>query len=114
MIEKDNALEYLNLAIRIFRRQWSWLLIGMLSGVVIALVFSLVVTPRYRSSISFCAWNKSVSDAIGEINNGEAKTNQKTQAVLMFSNIISQSMNIGQRLISDYKKLITSQEVVRE
>lgn len=56
-----------------------------------------------------------MSEATKEISEAMKKEDQsKAQTVLMYNNLISQSMIIGQTLVADYKTLLESQDIAEK
>lgn len=99
----------LNFAWRLSRRHWRYLLLFILAGIAISALVCALITPRYRSMLSFFTWNQSLGKAVAEAQDDNPENQAK--AVVLYNNIIAQSMNIGQRLIGDYRKIINSDKV---
>ncbi|MCK4981954.1 MAG: polysaccharide biosynthesis tyrosine autokinase, partial [Victivallaceae bacterium] len=81
-------------------------------GGVAAFCFNELSTPLYKSEISLFTWNSSIADAIKKIKkNQKDKKGNKVQEIMTYNSIISQSLYLGQRLISDYITIINNPQV---
>ncbi len=100
--------------LRIAHRFWFVIVAGLILGAAGGAVYSQVVTPLYRSSLRFFTWNQTVADAAREITGAIQKDGDKTQAVILYNNLISQSMIIGQSLVNDYKQLLENPSVSQQ
>lgn len=101
----------------VFRHRWPIMVVGIVLGLTVALGFCLWVTPKYRSELQFFTWNRSLGEAVKSItaeNSAAAASEDKVKTVLLYNNIIAQSMNIGQRLIVDYRKILDSDKVRKQ
>ncbi len=94
------------------RRFWYWIAAGVVIGGVGAAIYCFTVQPLYKTQLRFFTWNQTVAEAAREISNTvNAEDANKTQAVIMYNNLISQSMVIGQSLVNDYKLLLENPSV---
>ena len=106
---KQFELEYL---LRLLRKYWLLILVITALGCFSGICFNEFSTPLYKSKISVFTWNRGIAEALREIQKDQ-KDNKRTksQEIMMYNSIISQSVYLGQRLISDYKNLLSNPEV---
>jgi capsular polysaccharide biosynthesis protein len=106
---KQFEFEYL---LHLLHKYWLLILIIIALGCFSAICFNEFSTPLYESRISVFTWNRGIAEALREIKKDKkGKKRTKSQEIMMYNNIISQSVYLGQRLISDYKNLLNSPEV---
>ena len=109
---KQLELEYF---LRLLHKYWLLILIITALGCFSGICFNQFSTPLYKSKISVFTWNRGIAEALREIQKDEkdGKDNKQTksQEIMMYNSIISQSVYLGQRLISDYKNLLNNPEV---
>ena len=99
---------FITLIWRVIKRFWYMLLGGMILGIIVSVIAYYCVTPLYKSQLRFFTWNQTVSDAAREIGKSIDKEGSKAQSVIMYNNLVSQSMVIGQSLVEDYKLLLAN------
>ena len=102
---------FITLIWRVIKRFWYMLLGGMILGIIVSVIAYYCVTPLYKSQLRFFTWNQTVSDAAREIGKSIDKEGSKAQSVIMYNNLVSQSMVIGQSLVEDYKLLLANPSV---
>lgn len=93
-------------------RYWILILSMTLLGIAAAFCFNEFSTPLYRSNIALFTWNRSIADAIKKVAKKPSENNDdEVRQIMMYNNIISQSIHVGQRLISDYASIMNSPRV---
>ena len=93
-------------------RYWILMLCMLALGGVAAFCFNTFSTPLYKSRISLFTWNRNIAEAIKNVEKDQKEEkNSKVQKVMMYNSIISQSIYLGQRLISDYMTIMNNPQV---
>lgn len=93
----------------LFGKYWVLILSVTLIGIASAFLFNELCTPLYKSKISLFTWNRDIAAAITNIEKRqENPQGDKVQEVMLYNNIISQSVYLGQRLIADYVNIMKS------
>jgi len=111
MSKKDNMFDIAHI-LYLLGRYWILVLSMLALGVATAYCFNEFSTPLYKSEISLFTWNSTITDAIKKVkkSQNDNKTD-KIQEAMMYNNIISQSIYLGQRLILDYINIMNNPEV---
>ncbi len=111
MSQKDNIFDIAYI-LYITGRYWV-LIISMLAlGLAAAFCFNEFSTPLYKSKISLFTWNHGITEAIKKIKKSQQdKKTNKVQEIMMYNNIISQSVYLGKRLIFDYINIMNNPQV---
>jgi capsular exopolysaccharide synthesis family protein len=77
-----------------------------------AFCFNELATPRYSSEIALFTWNRSIANAVKKISKTKSDSKDKSPSeVMRYNSLISQSLIVGQRLISDYIMIINNPQV---
>ena len=98
--------------LHLLNRYWILLLFMIVLGASAAFCFNEFSTPLYKSKISLFTWNSSITKAMKKVKkNRESKKNSEVEEIMMYNNIISQSIYLGQRLISDYVNIMNNPQV---
>lgn len=87
----DSELTLWDIMNLLLRKAWLLLFSGLLAGVIVYLAVSLLITPTYRSHVSFYVFNNTGSSQSGTINNGDlqaAESLATTYSKILASNSI--------------------------
>lgn len=96
----------------LLNRFWILILSVFILGGIVAFCFNEFSIPLYKAQISLFTWNRGIAEAIRKLEkNQKDKKNDEIQKIMMYNNIISQSIYVGQRLISDYESIMKSPRV---
>lgn len=111
MSKKDNMFD-INYILHLLGRYWVLILSMLALGTAAAFCYNELSTPLYKSHISIFTWNQSITEAIKKVkkNYKEEKTD-KVEEIMMYNNIITQSIYLGQRLIFDYVNIMNNPQV---
>lgn len=111
MSKKDNIFD-ISYILHLLSRYWVMLLSMVALGATIAFCYNEFSIPLFKSKISIFTWNQSVTEALKNIKqNRKDKKTDKVQEIMMYNNIVSQSIYLGQRLISDYINIMNNPQV---
>ena len=111
MSNKDNMFD-IGYILYLLGRYWILILSIALLGIAAAFCFNMFSTPLYKSHISLFTWNRSIAEAIKKVEKKpKSGDTNEVQQIMMYNNIISQSLFVGQRLISDYANIMNSPQV---
>ena len=107
MVSMKDIGENPRLILVLLRKYWVLVLFTMLLGVGIAFTYVQCVTPMYTSSISLLIWNRDISDnrvpKNSTVNNNGNRIGE--------TSLVAQSLNVAQRLVPAFLKLINSSVV---
>ena len=111
MSKKDNIFD-ISYILHLLGRYWVMILSMIILGAAIAFCYNEFSTPLYKSKISIFTWNQSITEAIKKVKKShEEKKTDKVQEIMMYNNIITQSIYLGQRLIFDYINIMNNPQV---
>ena len=111
MSNKDNIFD-MSYILHLLGRYWVLIISMVTLGIAIAFCYNELSIPLYKSQISIFTWNQSVTEALKNIKqSSKDKKTGKVQEIMMYNNIISQSIYLGQRLISDYINIMNNPQV---
>ncbi|MFA6714533.1 MAG: polysaccharide biosynthesis tyrosine autokinase [Victivallaceae bacterium] len=103
---RQNQLDF-NYILYLLGKYWILILSTTIIGVFSAFLFNELCTPLYRSTISLFTWNHDIAVAVKNIEKRNVDEQaDKARDVMMYNNIISQSVYLGQRLIADYVNIM--------
>jgi len=111
MSHKENVFDT-GYILYLLNKHWLIILSMLALGVAVAFCYNEFSTPLYKSDAALFTWNRSITDAIKKVKkNQKNKKTTKIEEVMMYNNIISQSVYLGQRLIADYINIINNPQV---
>lgn len=94
------------------KKYWKIILLSSIMGISVAYVYNFLAKPLYKSEISIFTWNRSMSDAVTDVKTQqEEKKTSKVEELMMYNSIISQSLHVGQILISDYMTIMNNPSI---
>lgn len=97
----------------ILKKYWKIILLSSVMGISVAYAYNFLAKPLYRSEISIFTWNRSMSEAITDVKTQhEEKKTSKVEELMMYNSIISQSLHVGQSLISDYMTIMNNPAIM--
>lgn len=108
MPNKDNIFDIAYI-LHLLVRHWILVLSMVLLGTAAAFCYNEFSTPLYKSQTALFTWNSSIAKAIKKVK--ENSKSDEVKQISIYNGIISQSIHVGQRLISDYISIMNSPQV---
>ncbi|MDD5699038.1 MAG: polysaccharide biosynthesis tyrosine autokinase [Victivallaceae bacterium] len=99
----------------LLRKYWMLVLLTVLLGLGTALVYNHCATPKYTSTISLLIWNRDM-DKIGMTGTGiepHDSNDLQVNEIIRYNNLVVLSLQVAQRLVPAFRKLINSTVVAK-